>query len=97
MRVKCPIESCPFETEDLPAEIVVPLLNIHAVEHSQPRVPVSRGPKLNPPTIDVGVDEETWNAFVRRWETFKLGSDIDEQQPQLSSSNAPAMPWVIFS
>ena len=77
--VKCSYEGCGYITDDLPPEIVVPLLNIHALEHSQPKVAASRGPKLNRPTIDVGVDEETWNAFVRRWETFKLGSDINEQ------------------
>ena len=77
--VKCPFEGCSYETDDLPPEIVAPLLNIHSLEHSQPKVAASRGPKLNRPTIDVGVDEETWNAFVRRWETFKLGSDINEQ------------------
>ena len=74
--VKCPASGCPFRTDDLSSEIVVSLLNIHALEHSRPQIQASRCPKLNRPTIDVGVDEETWNVFVRRWETFKLGSDI---------------------
>ena len=76
--VSCPASGCSFRTDDLPPEIVVSLLNIHALEHSRPQIQASRGPKLNRPTIDVGVDEETWNAFVRRWETFKLGSDISD-------------------
>ena len=28
--------------------------------------------------MDIGIDEETWNAFTRRWDTFRLGSDIDD-------------------
>ena len=77
--VACPAPGCTYRTDDLPAEIVVSLLNIHALEHSRPQVHASRGPKLNRPTIDVGVDEETWNAFLRRWETFKIGSDISDE------------------
>lgn len=76
--MKCQIKGCSFETDDLPPEIAVRLLNIHALVHFQPKVPASRGPKLNRPTIDVGIDEETWNAVVLRWETFKSGSDIGE-------------------
>ena len=76
--VACPASGCEFRTEDLPAEVVVPILNIHALEHSRLPAPASTGPKLNRPNIDMGVDEETWNAFLRRWETFKLGSGISE-------------------
>ena len=77
--VACPISGCTYKTDDLPAEIIGPLLNCHALEHSRPQIHASRGPKLNRPTIDIGVDEETWNAFFRRWETFKLGSDISDE------------------
>ena len=76
--VECPAPNCTYATPDLPAEAIAPLLNLHALTHSSPQIHASRGPRLNRPTIDVGVDEETWNAFVRRWETFKLGSDISD-------------------
>ena len=76
--VSCPASGCGYQTEDLAAEIVASLLNIHALEHSRPPTPASKGPKLNRPTIDMGIDEETWNSFLRRWETFKLGSGISE-------------------
>lgn len=40
------------------------------------------GPKLDRPRIDMGVDQETWDTFVRRWETFHKGSHISaEYQP----------------
>ena len=76
--VSCPAPGCTYKTEDLPAEVVVPLLNIHALEHSRPSITASKGPKLRRPIIDIGVDEETWNAFIRRWETFRIGSDISD-------------------
>ena len=78
--VNCSFRGCTYATPDLTPEVIGPLLTIHALEHSSPQTHASsRGPKLHRPTIDVGVDEEVWNAFVRRWETFKLGSDISDQ------------------
>lgn len=76
--VACPAPGCSFKTADLPPEVIAPLLQIHAQEHLRPTVTASKGPKLNRPGIDVGVNEETWNAFVRRWETFRSGSDISD-------------------
>ena len=77
--VSCPAAGCSYKTDDLPAELLTHLLAIHAHEHSQTQVSASRGPKLIRPTIVIEVNEETWNNFVRRWETFKLGSGINEQ------------------
>ena len=77
--VSCPYQGCTYATEDLPPELIAQLLSIHALSHSQAQAPSSRGPKLNRPTIDVGVDLETWNSFLRRWETFKTGSGITEE------------------
>ena len=77
--VSCPAPGCTYKTEDVPMEIISQLLNIHATTtHSQTQAHASRGPKLIRPTIDMGVDEETWNGFVRRWDTFKLGSGIGD-------------------
>ena len=76
--VSCPVPGCTYKTEDLPPEIIVQLLNLHALQHSNTQITASKGPKLTRPTIDMGVEEETWNAFLRRWETFKLGSGISE-------------------
>ena len=77
--VSCPTPGCDYKTEDLTSEVVVALLNIHALVHSSPAPTASRGPKLTRPTIDVGIDQETWMAFERRWNTFKTGSQISEE------------------
>ena len=36
-----------------------------------------KGPRLERPRIDMGVDCETWNTFERRWDNFLRGSGID--------------------
>ena len=77
--VRCPAPGCTYCTDDLPPEVVVPLLNIHAIVHSKaPAISGSKGPKLDRPSVDLGINEETWNNFIRRWKTFRLGSGIDD-------------------
>ena len=41
--------------------------------------PPPQAPKLDRPTVDIGVTIEEWNAFVWRWEVFRQGSSIDER------------------
>ena len=76
--IGCPASGCPYETPDVSMEVAASLLNIHALEHSRPQTHASNGPKLNRPVVDVGIDEETWNSFVRRWENFRIGSGISD-------------------
>ena len=75
--LECPAPGCTYKTADLQEETSLKLLSLHALAHAQTPTPSSfPGPKLNRPSIDAGVDEEAWNAFIRRWETFKIGSGI---------------------
>ena len=32
--------------------------------------------QLIPPRLDRGISQETWIAFVSRWEAFKIGANI---------------------
>ena len=74
--VKCPL--CDYQTDDVEAQLAAALLNVHALCHTQqnhtPAVPSQ--PKIDRPKIDVGVEEEIWNGFMRRFEAFKIGSGI---------------------
>lgn len=74
--INCPLHGCPYVTPDEDPTVVSALLNIHALSHATP-TPMAMGPKLNRPQIDTGIDLETWNAFIRRWEAFKIGSNIN--------------------
>ena len=75
--VSCPAPGCTYKTPDEDASVVVVLLQIHASTSHQSST-ASSGPKLNRPHIDVGVEQETWNTFVRRWEAFRSGSKISD-------------------
>ena len=80
--VKCPIEGCNYQTDDQPMEIVAPLLNLHAIQHNQQQQPVQQvtvsAPKLQRPFIDIGVNQESWISFTRRWQTYRRGSNITD-------------------
>lgn len=76
VKVTCPLPDCDFETEDLDATVVVVVLQIHASTH-QSGNPV-RGPKLDRPRINTGANQEEWNTFLRRWENFRVGSNIPD-------------------
>jgi hypothetical protein len=63
-----PIDACEHKTPDAS--------EVHAFSH-QSGGARHRGPKMERPRIDIGVETELWNTFVRCWETFRIGSDID--------------------
>ena len=78
VKVSCPLEGCDFQTEDVDASVVVVLLQIHATSHSSANQRTMKGPKLDRPRIDMGADEEAWNTFLRRWNNFRIGSNIGD-------------------
>ena len=79
--VSCPAAPCDYKTEDVSETLASKLLDLHVgIKHSRlPSAPM-KGPKLARPTVDMGENEESWNAFKRRWETFKRGSRISEDE-----------------
>ena len=83
---KCPLApACNYETGDVPDTIASEFLAIHKTLHTTP-APVattpapSRGPKLIRPAIKLNCTNEDWNAFCRRWETYKTGSNISDER-----------------
>ena len=77
--VQCSIPGCTYETTDAETGVVIALLNLHALSHTQAtHPPTPPQPKLDRPRIDIGVEEEVWNGFIRRWEAYKTGSGIVE-------------------
>ncbi len=83
--LRCPFPECTFRTEELDAAGAAISLQIHGYTHAAPVLaptpapaPTTRGPKLDRPRIDTNATGEQWNAFIRRWETFKSGSNISD-------------------
>lgn len=85
--LKCPIPECLYETPESSETVACALLAAHtplhmttalipAVQHAG-KMSVSHGPKLDRPKVDVGINQEEWNIFARRWDAFVAGSGID--------------------
>ena len=73
--VTCPVSGCSFRTDDLDASVITVVLQLHLTEHSS-SVSTPKGPKLDRPCVDAGINQEGWNAFIRRWEAYRVGSGI---------------------
>ena len=69
----CPIPGCAFQTPDHDVIGAAAILNLHSHAHimnpAPQAVPRPSAPKLIRPK----------NAFIRRWDTFRIGSGITDQ------------------
>ena len=82
----CPIAECPFQTPDVDPAGAAANLTIHGYTHMHRPAPVtpapataaSKGPKLERPRVHLNCSPEDWNAFTRRWQTYKSGSGITD-------------------
>ena len=77
----CPIPGCGFQTDDVDVIGAAAVLNVHAHIHAKttrPTPPASRAPKLERPKLSLNATTEDWNAFMRRWDTFRTGSGITD-------------------
>ena len=87
--IKCPIPGCTYETPESSETVACALLAAHTPLHmnaplrATADISATRGPKLDRPKVDVGVTQEEWNIFTRRWDIFVVGSGLD---PEASSS-----------
>ena len=99
--IKCSVPACTFTTEDVSEALAIALLMNHGFVHQHPapvmaappQVSAPQGPKLDRPTVDVGVSIEEWNVFIRRWAVFRTGSGIAAAQApfQLFQCAGPAL------
>ena len=81
MILACPINGCQWQyNSDFNADQSFQIVNMHvqsdhAQQQSRQVAPV-KAPKLIPPRIDVGIDQEAWVAFSLRWKQYCQGSNI---------------------
>ena len=80
----CPVSGCGFVTEDVSDAVAIVMLQIHAgaVHHPTTTTRV-KAPRIERPHIDSGVEPVVWNNFLRRWELFRAGSEIDDDAAPL--------------
>ena len=80
----CPMPDCVYSTGDQTEPVAIAYLNAHMYAHQTPPAQQQAaasiirrgGPKLDRPTIETGVSMEEWIMFTRRWDIFKEGSQI---------------------
>ena len=86
--LKCPTSGCTWEYScDFSDDHCMQIIKLHVDACHMQQSPVmaesSKSPKIERPMIDVGIDEEKWDAFVVRWKQFCQGSNIREQTRSL--------------
>lgn len=76
--LSCPIASCGFLADDVDLIGAAAILNEHSHAHTNSNpAPIPGILKLVCPKIKHNSTSEDWNAFLRRWETFRIGSGIN--------------------
>ncbi len=73
---------CSFKSEESLALIRMHMEYAHPSPNVQHSASNLKAPKFEAPTIDAGVDEETWVSFTLRWQQYCQGSRIS---PDLQS------------
>ena len=80
--LKCPFPSCPYSSGKHEAVAAAALLNAHTLTYQLAPVPLApttaRAPKLVRPKVKSNITGEEWNAFTRRWSTYRTGSGISD-------------------
>ena len=80
----CPVSGCGFVTEDVSDAVAIVMLPIHAGAVHHPTTTTRlKAPRIERPHIDSGVEPVVWNNFLRRWELFRAGSEIDDDAAPL--------------
>ena len=62
-QVQCPVRGCTYKTDDLPSDIVIKLLDIHASSHASPYQPTSEAKRVQRPLISSAGTSEEWQLF----------------------------------
>jgi len=79
--LKCPVLGCVYSTGPHEVVAAAALLNAHTISHQVAPTPppaTIRAPKLIRPRVKPNITGEEWNAFTRRWSTYRTGSGITD-------------------
>ena len=91
--IDCPVTGCTwtYKSSLSQEQSILEIIQIHVkLEHS-PQVTASaatsKPTKINPPTIDIGVDQEEWNTFKVRWKQYCNAVNLSSQMESLQLFN----------
>ena len=75
-KVQYSFPDCPHTTDDLPAELVLKLLDIHAGSHATPPQPTVKIERVRHPTVSSAGTSEEWQYFQTRWGEYVAATKI---------------------
>ena len=75
-KVQCSFPDCPYTTDDLPAELVLKLLDIHTGSHATPPQPTVKIERVRRPSISSAGTSEEWQYFQTRWGEYVAATKI---------------------
>ena len=74
----CPIPICPYATPEMPVTVACALLAAQTSVHTSASIAGtakhSASPNLERRKANVGINEEEWIIFSRRWDAFVIRS-----------------------
>ena len=79
VQLHCPIEGCPYVTIDGSEVVACALLVAHTPSHNVAPAPMTSGPKLEQPKIDIGVTLN--NGICLNVDGTCLSIDLASNQP----------------
>ena len=91
--IECPVTGCTWQYKSSLSQeqSILEIIQIHVkLEHSpQVTTPActAKPTKLNPPSIDIGVDQEEWNTFKIRWKQYCNGVNLSRELQSLQLFN----------
>lgn len=68
-KIKCPIESCDYETPDVDPVVAAALITTHATVHQASggsTTPAARAEKVKRPSVSSAGTTEEWQYFILR-------------------------------
>ena len=81
--IKCPLESCTFETPDFDASVAPSLLIIHKNVHINPNPSKPKSQKMDRTRIGRDCKEEVGTYFCKIWIIFKDSMELTEVEKRL--------------
>ena len=91
--IECPVTGCTWQYKSslTQEQSILEIIQIHIkLEHSpQPTTTLSaaKPAKLEPPSVDIGVNEEEWNTFKIRWKQYCNGVNLRREEQSLPLFN----------
>ena len=93
----CEVPGCGATKSAPDIAACIALMQLHQAQVHD-HCPRQRPPKINRPSLQMGIGEDEWLAFTRRWDVFHNGSDMNASQTtaQLIACCEPQLETALY-